>query len=154
MKKLLAPTRGGEGSYPNQDLAIRLSRDLEAGLVFLYVSDIRFLDSLPTAYVNDLEENLAGMGEFLLMMAQERAEKQGQTAEIVVRRGHFGQALRDVISEVGATHVLLGAPTKTGHTTWEYLNELTGRLVHEQGVVVYVADAGEIVSERKPNNSA
>lgn len=150
MRTLLAPTRGGEASYPNQDLAIRLAKEKGAKLVFLYISDVRFLGSLSISFVRDLERDLADMGEFLLTMAQERAEKEGYSAETVVRRGNFGQALRDVISEIGATHVLIGAPTGTGLTDWDYLNDLTGRLVHELGVFVYVADAGEIVSERHP----
>jgi nucleotide-binding universal stress UspA family protein len=150
MKILLAPTRGGEASYPNQDLAIRLAKENGARLFFLYVSDVRFLGSLSVSYLEDLERNLADMGEFLLTMAQERAEKAGYSAEIVVRRGNFGAALRNVISDIGATHVLIGAPTRTGLTDWDYLNDLTGRLVNELGVGVYIADAGKIVAERHP----
>ena len=57
---VLCPTRGGEGSYPNQDQAIAIATERGADLIFLYVSDVHFLDHIAGPKVADVvEEQLA-----------------------------------------------------------------------------------------------
>ena len=125
MTIILCPTRGGEGSYPNQDKAINLSKDRQARLIFMYVYNVRFLNSITSPLLTDIEEELEELGEFLLVMAQERAEKQGVEAEAVIRHGSFRAALKEVIREYGVDVITFGAATgpegytdagKTGRT--------------------------------------
>lgn len=154
MTTILAPTRGGESSFPNQDLAIRMAKELHARLIFLYVSDVRFLPHMPVAYYRDLEEGLAGIGEFLLTMAQERAEKAGLTAEAVVRSGHFGSILKEIIRQEGVTIVLVGAPTKgTGLTSIDYLSALLKELVESFKVEIILAQEGTIMERHGPEQT-
>jgi nucleotide-binding universal stress UspA family protein len=87
--KILCLTRGGEASYPNQDGAIAIAKDLDEELLFLYISSVQFLDHSAAPKVVDIESELDEMGEFLLVMAQERAQKAGVKADILVRRGNF-----------------------------------------------------------------
>ena len=51
------------------------------------------------------EDEIQKMGEFLLLMAKERAEKEGVTAHTVVKRGEFRDALLEAAREAGA-HLL------------------------------------------------
>lgn len=147
MATILCPTRGGEYSYPNQDRAIAIARERGADLVFLYVSNVRFLGQFASPILVDVETELDEMGEFMLTMAQERAEKAGVQARTVVRRGVFRHALKEVIEEQGATTVVLGSPSgSTAITSADFLEELAHMLKTEARVEVIVVGGGETVA--------
>ncbi len=151
MPAILCPTRGGEASYPNQDRAIALANEQGADLIFLYVADARFLGGTAGAVLVDLEEELEGMGEFLLEMAKERAEKQGLSAGSEVLSGSFREALSQAIQEYGITTVVLGSPGEESNiTTDAYLETLTESLVKGQRVEVVIVRDGEIVRQQGP----
>ena len=40
---ILCPTRGGKGSYPNQDRAIAIAKERNAEVLFLYITNVEFL---------------------------------------------------------------------------------------------------------------
>ncbi len=150
MMKILAPTRGGEPSYPNQDKAIALAKEKAAELYFLYITDISFLDRLASPVLVDIAEELDEMGGFVLAMAQERAAQQEVAAQAVVRRGHFRDVLNTVIGELGIDIVVLGSPaTGDAFTTFEFLKELAGELADRENVETIVLANGEIVYEKK-----
>ena len=143
---LLCPTRGGEASYPNQDQAIALAKERDAHLVFLYVSNVHFLDLTAAPKVFDIETELDEMGDFLLAMAQERADKAGLEADTIVRRGEFRETLKDIIEEYQVTTVVLGAAgEETGVLTEAYLDTLSEELCNETGTEFIVVHQGEIV---------
>jgi len=146
---ILHPTRGGESSYPNQDLAIALARERNDHLVLLYVSNVRFLNTIASPVPVDLvEAQLDELGEFMLAMAQERAEKAGVTTDMVVRHGMFNKALKDVIEEYGAGTIILGSPADdTAVTTTEYMQDLVQFLLAETNAEVIVVHGGQIVAE-------
>ena len=151
MATILCPTRGGEKSIPNQDRAISIAKERGADLIFLYVSDVHFLDHLASPILVDLEAELDEMGEFLCTMALERADKAGVRAQIMVRRGIFRQALKEVIQEHGVTTVVMGSPAEEGGiTTPEYISGLVGWIVAETGAEVIVTDGSEIVRQSAP----
>ena len=144
--KLLCPTRGGEASYPNQDSAISLAKERGAELIFLYISNVHFLDLTAAPKVFDIEAELDEMGDFLLAMAQERAFQAGIEAAAVVRRGEFRETLKDIIEEYQITTVVLGAAgEETGVLTEEYIDILSEELCSETGTEVIVVHQGEIV---------
>jgi len=58
MTQIICPTRGGEHSYPNQDRAISIAKERGAALLFLYVSDVRFLEQFASPILVDVEEEL------------------------------------------------------------------------------------------------
>lgn len=148
MTTILCPTRGGEQSFPNQDRAIAIAKERGAELLFLYVSDIKFLERLasPILVLGDVQAELDEMGEFMLMMAQERAENQGIHADTVVRRGSFSGALADVIEERNVTTLVLGSPVEgTASTTTSYLESLIQELTEKTGVEIILLHQGEII---------
>jgi nucleotide-binding universal stress UspA family protein len=146
MKKILCPTRGGKESHPNQDFAINLAKELEAEMLFLYVSEIRFLNRAGPPIVVDIEKEMDELGDFLLSMAQERAEKSGVSASATVRRGIFSKVLREVIVENTIDIVILGsAPEETGLVTYERLKELSEELSQDLGVEFIVVQDGKMV---------
>jgi nucleotide-binding universal stress UspA family protein len=110
MGKILCATRGGEASYRAQDAAIALAKRQGDTLIFLYVVDIHFLDKMAAPIVVNVEHGLAKMGEFLLLMAQERAAAQGIEAQALVRRGRLRAELVAAARELGADLILLGRP--------------------------------------------
>jgi nucleotide-binding universal stress UspA family protein len=110
MGKILCATRGGEASYRTQDAAIALARAQGDTLVFLYVVDLRFLDTARAPLVVDVEGEMAKMGEFLLLMAKERAAEQGVAAETMWRKGKVREVLRQMAGEEGVSLVVLGRP--------------------------------------------
>ena len=111
MGKILCATRGGEASYHTQDAAITLARERGGELLFLFVVDTRFLDRTERAVRPDVvAEEMRRMGEFLLVMAQERAQKQGVSAEYLLHEGELRGELKAVALEEGVGLVILGWP--------------------------------------------
>lgn len=146
MTTILCPTRGGKESHPNQDFAINLAKERGADLLFMYVSNIQLIGRSARPIVVDIEEELDELGDFLLSMAQERAEKSGVPAKVAVRRGNFSKVLREVIVENKITTVVLGSSRKeTGIVTYEHLQELSRELSGELGVEFIVVQDGTIV---------
>ncbi len=152
MPTILRPTRGGEASSPNQDRAIAIAKERDADLLFLYVSNVHFLNRVASAVLVDVEAELDELGEFLLTMAQERAEMAGVRATTTTRRGDFRQALADVIEEhAEITMVVLGtAAGGTGVIPPGYLEDLVQELLTETGVEVILVDGGEVVGHHTP----
>jgi len=115
MGKILCATRGGEASYRTQDAAIALAKERGDELLFLFVVDTHFLDKTERAVRPDVvAEEMSHMGEFLLVMAQERAQKQGVAASYVLRRGELREELKAVAREEKVDLVVLGQPTGKG----------------------------------------
>jgi len=109
MGKILCPTRGGEGSYRTQDAAIAMARERGDELVFLFVVDLDFLNKTESAVRPDVvAQEMRHLGEFLLIMAQERAQKQGVEAGYVLREGDVRAEIKAAAVEEGATMVVLG----------------------------------------------
>ncbi|MFN2302827.1 MAG: universal stress protein [Anaerolineales bacterium] len=140
---ILCPTRGGKESYPNQNYAINLAKERKDDLLFLYVSDIRFLKRAGPPIVVDIEGEMAEVGDFLLSMAQERAEKAGVIAQTLVRNGIFSKVLRDVITEYDIETVILGSSTQeSGIVPAGRLEELSIELGKDLGVEFIVVQNG------------
>lgn len=110
MGKILCATRGGEASYRTQDQAIALAKERGDELIFLYVVDLTFLNTTAAPIVVDVEAGVEHMGEFLLAMAQERAQQQGVQAHAVCREGTVHEEIKAAVVEEGATLVVLGRP--------------------------------------------
>ena len=146
MTTILCPTRGGKESQPNQDFAINLARERGSELMFLYVSDLRLISRAGPPIIVDIEEEMAEMGDFLLAMAQERAEKAGISAETSVRSGVFADALREVIIENEIETVVLGGSVEqTGVVSHDHLQSLSEELSRELSVEFIVVRNGKMV---------
>jgi nucleotide-binding universal stress UspA family protein len=148
---ILCPTRGGKGSYPNQDRAIAIAKERGAEVLFLYITNLQFLGLTAAPKLIDIETEMDEMGEFMLTMAQERAENASVNALTLVQRGQFREVLIDVIEEHQIDTVVLGSSAGgTGVITAEYIQELVDEISGKTGVEFIVVDQGEIVSTYKP----
>ncbi|MFN2190158.1 MAG: universal stress protein [Candidatus Promineifilaceae bacterium] len=156
MTTFLYATRGGASAYLNQDWAVALAKDRGADLLLLYVSNVHFLDQIAGPINLDLvEAELEDLGEFLLAMAQERAEKSGLEAKTAVRSGEFVTALEEIIKEEDISVVVLGCPTNdTGITSEAYINGVAETLQARLNVEVYVIGEGRVVNHLFPTTGA
>lgn len=147
MTTILHPTRGGTASYPNLDGAIAFAKERGASLAFLYVSDVEFLGKPALPIPMDLERELENLGEFVLAMAQERAQKEGVQAQALVKQGEFETALRAAIEQLKPEIVVFGSPGEdTATLTHSYLNKLAGSLSQELGIDVFFLRDGQILT--------
>lgn len=110
MGKILCATRGGEASYATQDKAIALAKERTDELLFLFVVDLHFLDKTAEPIVVDVENDMEQMGEFLLLVAKERAAQQGVVAETLYRTGELREELKGAARTKGVSMVVLGQP--------------------------------------------
>ncbi len=147
MKTILYPTRGGQTSYLNQDAVIKLARESNARLIFLHVCNVQFLEKLGSvSHTKIVEEELEELGEFLLTMAIERAEKAGWKAEAVARQGVFLEAVNEVIQEHQVDTLIIGAPGSThAVTTKDFLQNLVGEIKKTNPIEVLVIEDGHLI---------
>jgi nucleotide-binding universal stress UspA family protein len=110
MDKILCATRGGEASYRTQDAAIALAKEQGDMLVFLYVVDLHFLDKVAGAGVVDAEQEMTKMGQFLLLMAKERAAEQNVAAETTIYQGEMREEMKKAAREEKVSLIVLGRP--------------------------------------------
>ncbi|MEA3441196.1 MAG: universal stress protein [Chloroflexota bacterium] len=144
--RILCPTRGGQASYPNQDAAIELAIERQAEIVFLYITDVHFMDHFASPKLINFETELDEMGDFLLTMAVERAQKSGVEATGIVRRGSFRQTLLDILESEKVNAVILGSSRlETSELTPEFIKDLASELSVHTGIEFIIVDDGEIV---------
>jgi nucleotide-binding universal stress UspA family protein len=148
---ILCPTRGGEASVPNQERAIAIAKQRGCDLLFLYVSNIEFLGLTAVPKLIDFEAEMDEMGEFMLVMAQERAEAAGIRALTHVHRGNFNDVLVEAIHEYQISTVILGSSAgDTGVITPEYIQKLAIEIGGMTGVEFIIVDQGEIIKTYQP----
>jgi len=107
---ILCATRGGEESTTTQNVATQLAKERGETLALLYVADSSFLDKSASVLLVDVEKELSKMGEFLMTMAAEKAERAGVKTKTVVRCGVLRELLPQIAHELGATTIVLGKP--------------------------------------------
>ena len=110
MGTILCPTRGGPASGCTQDEAISIAKERGDDLLFLYVVNLQFLDKTAAPIVVDIVDELHQMGEFMLLMARERAEEQGVKSRTLSRKGEVQKEILKVAQEENVSLVLLGRP--------------------------------------------
>lgn len=136
---ILCATRGGEASLRTQERAIEIAKERTAKLVFIFVYDTRFLEKYTAPHVPAIEGEIKKMGEFLLLMAKERAEKAGVEADFIVRQGAFQASLIEAADELSASVIVLGRPADNNLTTLDYLeNTLSPAIIEAIGAEVLV----------------
>lgn len=110
MSKILCAIRGGEASQRIQDIGIDLAKERGEEIVFLYVVNTEFLDTASTVMLETLTTEMEKLGEFLLLMAQERARKQDVRASSIIRHGYLREEFEAAASAPDISTVLLGKP--------------------------------------------
>jgi len=131
---ILCATRGGDPSSRTEQVAIELAKERGDVLLFLYIVDLHFLDKTAAPIVVDVEDELSDMGEFLLLMAKERAEQQGVETKTVVRKGSVRAEIKRVAKEEGVNLVVLGRPAGAESAfEVESLQKFAGEIEKETG---------------------
>lgn len=110
MGTILCPTRGGPASGCTQDEAISIAKERGDDLLFLYVVNLQFLDKTAAPIVIDIVDELHQMGEFMLLVAKERAEEQGVRSRTLTRKGEVREEIKEVAQEENVSLVILGRP--------------------------------------------
>jgi nucleotide-binding universal stress UspA family protein len=136
-------------------VAIKAAADESAKLIFLYISDVHFLDHTAGPIALDvIETQLEEVGEFILAIAKERAAKSGLEAQGIVLRGDFRTALEDAIKNFGVDLIIFGsAVSGTGAMTPDYNKRLFEHLTDEYGVEIFVTREGVVVDRLAPDQS-
>ena len=137
---ILCATRGGEASIHTQERAIALAKAGDTDLVFFYVADVQFLNLAGAAIVVDVATEIEHMGEFLLLMAKERAEKAGVKAETLVKRGLFREVLIEAAQEVEASLIVLGSPDEKDSEMRAVLEAVAAAVQEETGIETIIVD--------------
>lgn len=133
--KILCAIRGGEGSIPTQEAAITLAHEKGNELVFFYVADINFLADANYALHTDIvEDEIEGMGHFLMDLAIDRAEAAGVEARSIIKHGDFLDELVRTAKAAHATLVVLGRPADNNQFEQEQLTALAARLEAQTGI--------------------
>ena len=135
MNIILCATRGGDASLQTQRRAIAIAKERGAKIIFIFVADVRFLEHYTAPYIPAMADEIKHLGEFLLLVAQERAEQAGVEADYTVRRGELEPTLIAAAKEYGASLIILGRPGDKNVTTLEYLEqELCPAIEAETGI--------------------
>ncbi len=141
---IVCATRGGEASHVAQDFAIRLALERGEELAFFYIADTGVLAATSDTRPHDIAHDLTRMGEFILTIAQERAQAAGvEGSQWVCRLGTMREDLKKFLQESGAGTVVLGRPVSKGVEqvfSRKGLDEFAAELEAETGVQVLLAE--------------
>jgi nucleotide-binding universal stress UspA family protein len=108
-KKIVCGVTGSEPSQKAAQEAARLAKENQAGLVFVYAVDIKFLKGMTIQLTSDFaEKTLEHLGGRILERAEESAQAQGITPRKIIRSGAVLEVLKQVISEEKADLLVLG----------------------------------------------
>ena len=110
MPGIVCAVRGGPASQPTIARAISLAQETGLSLYFVYVVNLDFLTHTTSTRVHTISEQMSQMGEFILLTAQDAAERQGVTAEGVVRHGNVGEEIINLCHDIAADYVVMGMP--------------------------------------------
>jgi len=110
MSGIVCAVRGGPDSLPTIKRAIELAKETDLPLVFLYIVNLEFLEHTASSRTHTISKEMAEMGEFILLMAQSRAEAQGIKAEGIIRQGHVAEEISELCHEVNASYLVIGQP--------------------------------------------
>ena len=110
MSGIICAVRGGPHSLPTIEKAISLAKEVSLPLYFLYIVNLDFLTHTQISRVSTISEEMAEMGEFILLTAQEKASQSGVTSEGVVRQGAVQEEIIRLAKELEANFVVLGLP--------------------------------------------
>lgn len=110
MSGIVCAVRGGPASQPTIARAIALAQETGLPLYFLYVVNLDFLSHTPTSRLHTISQEMHEMGEFILLLAQEGASREGISAEGVVRHGNVAEELIGLCHELEADYLVLGRP--------------------------------------------
>lgn len=109
-----------------------------AKLVFVFAVDTDFLNKTAAPILVDVVPEIENMAEFLLLMAQERAAKEGVEADTVAKVGKLRDVLLEAAAEREASLIVLGRPAEESHFPLEGLEAFADDLREASGIDVQI----------------
>ena len=142
MSGIVCAIRGGASSQPTINQAIRTAIETKLPIYFLYVLNLDFLNKAGQSRTFTISEEMQELGEFILLAAQAQAERQGITAEGIIREGDVvGDEIISLCHELTADFVILGRPREAKQEnvfTHEQLDQFGRHIEEETGArVIY-----------------
>ena len=138
MAKILCAIRGGEASHRLQDIAIELAKETGDEIVFLYVVNIEFVETTSITMRESVSLEMEKLGEFLLLIALEKANKEGVVASQLIRHGNLREEFEIAASAPDILKVLLGKPGEGGYFSLAILESLAAEIAEKCHVEVLI----------------
>ena len=113
MSGIVCAIRGGPESQAPIQRAIQLAQETGETVHFLFVVNLDFLTQTATSRTQHLSGEMERMGEFILLVAEDRAARQGVAAQSSVRHGDVVAEIIALCQEIDANYVILGRPRAT-----------------------------------------
>ncbi len=111
LKHIVCAVRGQPHSRATVTRAIDLALEHGARLTFVHVMDAEFLSHATVGIVRLMYQELRSMGEFMMVILRDRAERRGvREVRTVLLEGRAEEVLPRFLQESGADLLVLGAP--------------------------------------------
>jgi nucleotide-binding universal stress UspA family protein len=142
MSGIICAIRGGPGSQPTINRAIDLAKETELTIHFLYVVNLDFMAHTTSSRTHSVYHEMDRMGEFILLVAQDKAEGHGVNSEGVVKHGTVREEIIKLAKEVNATYVVLGRPKEkddVDYFTHDLIDSFKEEIESETGAICVFA---------------
>ncbi len=149
-QRIVCAARGGKGSRPAVNRAIRLASERDADLTFLFVVDTEFLSHALVGPPSVIREQLRDMGEFIMATLQARAEEAGVMADYAVREGEVRDQIVEYIGEHEVDVLVMGRSaeeTEAARFDTGTVSNFAAALEHGSGVEVVLVGQDDILVE-------
>ncbi len=150
MNRILCAIRGGPGSEKTIVNAIALAKKERMRLVFLYVINLgRFLSSSGDR-IEGMAMELRRMGEYVLLMAQAMAAREGVVADTFVREGGVLEEIFAISQEMRIENIVMGKPTPESDDncfSLEKLETFAAKMKADYDVKIIIAENDRMQKE-------
>jgi nucleotide-binding universal stress UspA family protein len=143
MNRILCAIRGGPDSEKTIADAVALAKKKQVRLVLLYVINLgRFISSSGDR-MDSMATELRRMGEYVLLMAQAMAAREGVIADTFVREGRILEEISAICQEMGIESVVMGKPLSDSDENCFRLEKLEAfavKMETDYGVEIILAE--------------
>ena len=108
MSGILCAIRGGPSSQPTIEASIKLAKETNQIIYYLYVVNLDFLTHTSSSKTDQISHEIAEMGEFILLSTLEQATSAGVEAESIIREGNVMEEIISCCDEFKPSFVILG----------------------------------------------
>lgn len=110
MSGIVCAIRGGPMSQSTIDRSIQLAKETGQTITFIYVVNLDFMTHSSSSRTEHISSELQEMGEFILLDAQDQAQKQGVKAQGIIRDGNVVDQIVAYCKEAQPDYIVLGQP--------------------------------------------
>ena len=115
MGGIICAIRGGPSSQSTITHAIEIAKQINQPLYFVYIVNLDFLAQNERYPKHFVDVELEQMGEFILLLAKEKAAKNEVAAHCMIRHGNVLVELATACRENNCDTIILGRPE--GHSS-------------------------------------